>query len=365
MSIPLTDVRGRYLKFKEEIDHAVRDVLANGQYIFGPNVVAFEEEAASSLGCTYTIGVASGTDALLLSLLSLGIGEGDEVITTPYTFFATAGAIARAGAKPVFVDIEENTFNLDAEKIPQALTPKTKAILPVHLFGQPAAMGPIIKIAQEHGLAVIEDACQAMGAVYQGKKVGPLGDLGCLSFFPTKNLGGMGDGGMVVTNNEKLAAKIRQLRFHGSTQKYYHELLGFNSRLDEIQAAILRIYLKYLDAENEKRRKVAALYSAYLKNTSCILPYSAPGNIHVYHLFTILHPQRDLLFSTLLKNNINCGIYYPLPLHLQKVFAYLDYRKGDFPVSEKISRNSLSLPMYPDLGENDIAKIASILQKIT
>jgi len=364
MNIPLVDIQERYRRNKTSIDMVVQEVMAGGQYILGANVEALEKEIAVYLGCRYAIGVASGSDALTLSLMALGIGQEDEVITTPYTFFATAGSILRVGAKPVFVDISPDSYNLNPALLEKNITSRTRAIIPVHLFGQVAEMDSILKIARSCNLAVIEDACQAIGAEYKGKKAGTLGDTGCFSFFPTKNLGCMGDGGLVTTNDEKLARKIRSLRTHGSEKKYFHETAGLNSRLDEIQAAILRIFLKQLDEDNSRRKRAARFYEYYLQNTPCLLPRHNPESTHVYHLFVLLHPRRDLLKEKLLNKQIGCGIYYPLPLHLQKVFSSLGYKKGDFPVAESIAETSLALPMYPGLTEEDISRIAQVLQEI-
>lgn len=361
--IPLLDLQAQYESIKDEIDNAVQEVLKSGQFILGPHLKALEEEIAAYCDTEYAVGVASGTDALHLSLLACSIGPGDEVITTPFTFIATAEAISQTGAIPIFVDVNPKTFNIDANQIEEKITPKTKAILPVHLYGQPADMDEILAIVRKYSLNVIEDCAQAIGAEYKGKPVGSFGETGCFSFFPSKNLGCYGDGGMVVTNNPEIAEKVRLLRTHGSKQKYYHSLLGFNSRLDEIQAAILRVKLKYLDEWNERRQKVAALYETLLKNSPATTPYLAPERKHVYHQYTIRTVKRDELQEKLREAGVATAIYYPLPLHLQEVYNPLGYTEGSFPESECAAKEALSLPMYPELTEEQISKIASEINR--
>jgi len=361
LEIPLTDVRILHEQIKEEIDKVVREVFAGGQYILGPNVDLLEKEMAKYCGTSYGIGVASGTDALILSLLAGGVIPGDEVITTPFTFFATAGAVARVGAIPVFVDIDPDTYNMDTEQIRQKITSRTRAIIPVHLFGQMSDMEPINQLAREFNLLVIEDACQAIGAKQRGHKAGSLGHLGCFSFFPTKNLGGCGDGGMVVTNDAELADRIRMLRVHGSTQKYYHRVVGYNSRLDELQAGIIRVKLRHLECWNEERRNLASLYGQLLASTGVTFPREKSFNRHVYHLYTVRCPNREKVVQGLRQKKIGTGIYYPLPLHLQEAFAYLGYRTGDFPEAERACREVLSLPLYPGMTGTMLEKVVGLL----
>lgn len=358
--VPLMDIRSQYLELKQEIDSSVMGVFDRSNFILGEEVAAFEKEFAAYLDAGYAVGVASGTDALVLILDALSIGKGDEVITTPFTFFATAEAILRVGATPVFVDIDPRTYNLDVSQVEAALSPRTKAIMPVHIFGQPAKMDPLLKLAEKHDLFVIEDACQAAGAEYKGKKAGNLGDAAAFSFFPTKNLGGAGDGGAVTTSIEALAEKVKILRVHGSVKKYYHETIGYNSRLDTIQAAVLRLKLKKLDEWNERRRNAARLYNEALKDLPLVLPYEHPDAKHVYHLFVVRVPdgKRDELSSFLTRNGIGNGVYYPLPLHLQEACEELGYSKGSLPEAEKASEETLALPMSAHLTEEDIAYVA-------
>lgn len=362
--IPLIDLKAQYESIKEEVDRAVREVLESGRYILGPNVEALEREIASYCGVKYGVGVASGTDALLLSLLALGIGPGDEVITTPFTFFATAEVIMQAGAKPVFVDIDPRTYNIDVERIEEKINENTKAIIPVHIFGQMVDMERVMQIARKYGLAVIEDACQAIGAEFKGQKAGAWGDAGCFSFFPTKNLGGYGDGGIVVTNDSAIAEKIRLLRAHGSKVKYYHSVIGYNSRLDEIQAAILRVKLKYIDEWNEKRRKKASVYNELLKGMEGVCtPVEDYRGKAVYHLYVIRAEKRERIREALAGEGISTGVYYPLPLHLQEALRDLGYKVGDFPEAEKASKETLALPLYPELPEQDIERIAEAVKR--
>jgi dTDP-4-amino-4,6-dideoxygalactose transaminase len=370
--IKFLDLTSQYKSIKKEIDKAIKRVLESGQFIGGKEVENFEKEIAKFCRVKYAISVNSGTDALFLSLKALGIGPGDEVITTPFTFIATAEVIANLGAKPVFVDINPKTFNIDSSKIEKAITKKTKAIIPVHLFGQMADMDEIMRIARKYKLFVIEDAAQAIGAEIKLKsqisklktvtkkskvlKAGAIGDLGCFSFFPSKNLGAYGDGGMVVTNNKKLADKIRLLRSHGSSpkEKYFNLTLGTNSRLDAIQAAILRVKLKYLKKWIKKRQEIANYYNQSLKGVGDIkVPEMLPDRTHTFHQYTIRTKYRNELKKYLEKNGIPTMIYYPLPLHLQPAFKYLGYRKGDFPESEKASKEVLSLPIYSEIRLKD------------
>lgn len=350
------DLKTQYEIIKPEIDAAVKRVLESGGFILGEEVAGLEKEIAEFCGSAYGIAVNSGTDALFLSLKATGIGRGDEVITTPFTFFATAEVIANTGAQPVFADIIPGTFNIDPKEIEKKITKKTKAILPVHLFGQIADMDSVGIIAKEYGLKVIEDACQAIGADYKAKKAGSFGDCGCFSFFPTKNLGGYGDGGMVVVNDEQLADKIRLLSNHGSStkDKYLNLTLGGNSRLDAMQAAILRVKLKYLKEWNKKRKENAEYYSKSLKGVGDIATPQVGENMgHIYHQYTIRTSQREGLCDFLKKSDIPTMIYYYLPLHLQPALEYLGYQKGDFPAAEKAASEVLSLPVYPELPRQD------------
>ncbi|MGB9862607.1 MAG: DegT/DnrJ/EryC1/StrS family aminotransferase [Candidatus Saccharicenans sp.] len=350
MKIPMVDLIAQYEFIENEIDEAIKRVLKSGQFILGPELKALEKEIAEYCGCQYGIGVASGTDALMLTLRALGIGPGDEVITTPFTFIATASAISHCGAKPVFVDIDPRTYNINPDLIEEEITEKTKAIIPVHLYGQPADMDKIMEIAKKYNLYVVEDAAQALGAKYKNKPVGGFGVAGCISFFPSKNLGAYGDAGMVVTNDQELAEKIDILRRHGSKRKYHSEILGFNSRLDEIQAAILRVKLKYLNKWTEARRRIAYEYNKKLKELPVITPYESPNIYHIFHQYTIRTDKRDNLLQYLKESGISAAIYYPVALHLQKLFSHLDYKTGKFKESELVSTQVLSLPIYPELS---------------
>ncbi len=370
MRVPLLDIKAQYKIIGEEIKKAIEEVLKSGHYILGPNVKRLEEEIAAYCGVKYAIGVASGTDALKLSLISMGIGKGDEVIVPPFTFISTVEVIIQMGAEPVFIDIEEETFNIDTEKIEEVITEKTKAIIPVHLYGHAVQMEKIISLAKKHNLKVIEDAAQALGGecLFSGifSKVGSLGDAGCLSFYPTKLLGGCGDGGMVITNNEEIAEKTRFLRAHGLNGDYSYCLSGYNSRLDELQGAILRVKLKCLDDWINMRRQKAHLYNELftsLPSPSMKAPQEASYARHSYGAYTIRSLQRDSLQEYLTKKGIGTKVYYPLPLHLAKVHEGLGYKKGDFPVAEKASREVLSLPIYPELSENDIKLVAGEISK--
>lgn len=364
MNIPLLDLKLQHASIKEEITAAINQVLEAGNYILGPNVRALEEEIAAYCGTIYGVGVANGTDAILLALEAFGIGPGDEVITTPFTFFATAEVISKLGATPVFVDIDPKTYNIDVGKIEDRITPKTKAIIPVHIFGQMADMDPIMEIANRYDLVVIEDACQAIGAEYKGIKAGSIGHAGCFSFFPSKNLGCYGDGGMVVTNDSKVMEKIKILRVHGSETKYFHTSLGYNSRLDELQAAILRVKLKYLDQWNGARAEKAKCYESLLANCDVVTPYAEENYKHVYHLYIIKVQNRNELMSRLKANGIASGIYYPLPLHFQEVYKNLGYNKGDLPQAEKAAEETLAVPLFPDLKEEDILEVTNVIKGI-
>jgi dTDP-4-amino-4,6-dideoxygalactose transaminase len=353
MKVPFLDLKRQYNAIKKEIDEAVFSVLSNTQFILGPEVKNFEEKVAAYCGTKFATGVASGTDALLLSLRACGVNPGDEIITTGFSFFASAGVISRLGANPVFVDIDPETYNINPDQIEKKITPKTKAIMPVHLFGQCADMDPIMDIAKRHSLKVVEDAAQAIGAEYKGRKAGAIGDFGCFSFFPSKNLGGAGDGGMVVTNDPDMAEMVRVLRVHGSKPKYYHSIVGYNSRLDTIQAAILSVKLKYLDEWTKKRRKHAEVYNSALKDLEMITPKEESFNYHIYNQYTIAVKNRDELRNYLKEKQIGHDIYYPVPLHLQECYKFLGYKKGDLPVSEKKAEEVVSIPIYPELTEDE------------
>ena len=357
VSIPALNLKAQYQSIRDEIEPVVRQVLESQMFVLGPEVTRLEAEVADYCGAASGIGCASGSDALLLPLLAIDIGPGDEVITTPYTFFATAGSIWRTGAKPVFVDIEPDTYNMDPARIEAAITPRTKAIIPVHLFGQVAEMGPIQEIARRHGLTVLEDAAQAIGSAYHGTRAGTLGDVAAFSFYPSKNLGGFGDGGMVTTNHPQLARRITRLRVHGMEPKYHHHEVGFNSRLDALQAAVLRVKLRHLDAWTSLRRDVADryrnLFGSHGLEEMVGLPIERQGNFHVYNQFVIRVPAflRDSLRDYLTARKIGSEIYYPIPLHLQVCFASLGYKPGDFPHSEAAARETIALPIYPELTD--------------
>ncbi len=361
--IPLVDFEAQYKSIDKEIDAAIKEVLLSGQYILGPVVKEFEEQIAAYCGVKYAIGVASGSDALILALRSLDIGPGDEVITTPFTFVATAHAIVHCGAKPVFVDIEPDTFNINPDLIEPAITKKTKAIIPVHLYGHPANMDPIMGIAKAYNLYVVEDAAQAFGARYNGKKVGSIGHIGCFSFFPTKNLGCYGDGGMVVTDNTNIAEKVDILRRQGCREKYRAEMIGYNSRLDAIQAAILKVKLKYVDHWNEERRDVAHRYNELLSGSSVQIPFEARYAYHVYHQYTIRTQKRNRLKEQLINEGIETSVYYPLPLHLQNAFRFLEKKEGSFPESEKVTFEALSLPIFPEISFESQEKVCAVISQ--
>lgn len=369
MSIPMVDLKRQYHDLKAEIDEAVLKALEATQFILGPNVQKLEEEAAAYLGVKHAIGLANGTEALHLALLACGIGTGDEVITTPFTFIATAEAISYAGARPVFVDIDLDTFNIDPSKVEEYLsthgTSKVKAIIPVHLYGQAADMDPIMATARGHGLKVIEDCAQSFGGDYKGKMTGGFGEFGCFSFFPSKNLGCYGDGGMVTTNDSELAEKVKMLRNHGSKVRYYHSMVGYNSRLDEIQAAILRVKLRRIDRYNESRNGNAHLYTEKFKGSGVATPYEDGNGMHVYHQYTVKvrNRDRDRIIETLSKEGIASAIYYPVPLHQQEVYRN-DYKGIVLPNTEKVSQEVLSLPIFPELTVLEIEKVVSNVLRV-
>jgi dTDP-4-amino-4,6-dideoxygalactose transaminase len=358
--VPLLDLKAQYDTLRDEIHAAMDRVIESQHFILGPEVEALEREVAAYSHCQYGIGVSSGTDALLVALMAIDLQPGDEVITTPYTFFATAGSIVRLGGRPVFVDIDPRTYNIDPAGIEAAITPRTKAIMPVHLFGQMADMDPIMEIARNHGLIVIEDAAQAIGAEYKGRRAGSIGHLGCFSFFPSKNLGGFGDGGMVTTNDPGLADKVKLLRGHGARPKYFHKLIGGNFRLDALQAAILRVKLKYLDGWTAARQRNAARYRQLLADagSSLDLPLDAGNGRHIYNQFVIRSSRRDALMAYLKAQQIGTEVYYPLSMHQQECFANLGHRTGDFPVSEEAANTTLALPVYPELSPLQIEEVA-------
>lgn len=350
------DLRAQFATIHDEVMQAVTKVFESQYFILGPEVKALEEEVAAKLGAKFAVGCASGTDALILALLAEGIGQGDEVITTPFSFVATAGAIAYVGAKPVFVDIDPVTFNINPALIERAITPSAAAILPVHLFGLPADLDPILEVAKKHNLVVIEDAAQAIGSRYGGKAIGTFGEYGCFSFFPSKNLGGAGDGGLITTDDAKIAERLRMLRVHGSRKKYFHEMIGTNSRLHALQAAVLRVKLRHLDAWQKRRQNRAEryreLFAAAQLSAAVKVPPQPPAKYeHVYNQFTIRSTRRDELKAFLYSAGVPSEIYYPLCLHLQEAFTYLGYAPGSFPEAEKASREVLSLPVYPELPD--------------
>ena len=359
--IPFIDLPAQYRQLKPEIDAAVAKVFENAQFILGPAVAAFERDFAAFCATSEAIGVNSGTSALHLSLLAAGVGPGDEVITVPFTFVATVAAIEYAGAKPVLVDVEPEFLTMDSTKLEAAITPRTKAIIPVHLFGQPADMDPIMAIAKKHGLVVIEDACQAHGSEYRGKRCGSIGQLGCFSFYPGKNLGAYGEGGAVVTNDPELAKTIRLLRAWGEEVRYEHKYRGFNYRMDGVQGAILGVKLRHLEAWTEARRRNAADYGRRLAETSVEVPRERRDVRHVYHLYVVRLQQRDAWRERLTEAGVQTGVHYPIPIHLQPAYRDLGYATGDFPICEEASREVLSLPMFPELTDAQIAEVAHAL----
>ncbi|WP_115642381.1 DegT/DnrJ/EryC1/StrS family aminotransferase [Clostridium putrefaciens] len=394
MQIPLINLKKQYETIKEESDKNVLEVLNSANYIMGENVRSFEKEFSDYLGGTNSISVGNGTDALIIALKALGIGEGDEVITSTFTFFATAESISSVGATPILVDVRLDTFNIDVTKIEEKITAKTKAIMPVHIFGQPADMDEINEIAKRHNLKVVEDACQAIGSEYKGRKVGTLGDIACFSFFPTKNLGCAGDGGMIVTKDEKLEVICRALRTHGSGEngnkaynllndikgnvdedkstdntvynplKYYNYLVGYNSRLDEIQAAILRIKLRKLDTWNTRRRENANFYNESLKDTDLMTPHEEGNLKHVYHMYILQSEKREEIVSYLKGSGIATGIYYPVPIHLQKVYKGLGYKLGDMPNAEYLSERTFAIPMFAELTSEEKEYIVEKVKEV-
>ena len=356
------DIHGQYADLLPEIKQAVNDVIDSGRFILGPQVRGFEEEMAAQLGTAHAVGVANGTDALLLAMEALGIGAGDEVITTSYTFFATAEAIARVGATPVFADILPGTLNLDPAAVEAAITDRTRAIMVVHIFGQPVDLPAFRELADRHGLALIEDSAQGFGASYEGRAAGSVGDVATFSFFPTKNLPAIGDGGAVATSSADLAERVRLLRFHGSRDKRTFEQIGLNSRLDELQAAVLRRFLPHLDSWNDGRRAAAARYADLGLGELVELPVEAPGARHIYHLYVVQSPRRDAIARSLRDAGIGAAVYYEVPMHLQPVFAHLGYQPGQLPVTEQASREGLALPMFATLSENQQREVVEAVR---
>jgi dTDP-4-amino-4,6-dideoxygalactose transaminase len=364
--VPFLDLKRHYRRYREEIDRAVFRVLEGGRYILGEELAAFEREFADACGVRHAVGVGSGTDALHLALRACGVGPGDAVITVPHTAIPTVCAIVAAGAKPVFIDIDPRTYTLDPERLrvhlqAQPASSRAKAIIPVHLYGHPADLGPILQLAGEHGLKVIEDAAQAHGSAYAGRKVGSLGDAGCFSFYPTKNLGAYGDAGMVVTDSDEVARRVRMLRNYGEDAKDRNRLRGFNSRLDELQAAILRAKLKHLEAWVAARRGLARLYGEWLAQTPLVLPTEVPPAKHSYHLYVVRSADRDRLRRHLRENGVSTGIHYPMPVHHQEAYRDLGYSTGDFPHAEEAAREVLSLPLYPELAEEEVRYVCSVI----
>jgi dTDP-4-amino-4,6-dideoxygalactose transaminase len=357
--IPYVDLKAQYRSIKAEIDAAVSEVLESSQFVLGKEVAAFEQEFAAYCESSHAVGVNSGTSALHLALLAAGVGPGDEVITVPFTFVATVAAIRYTGARAVYVDIDPRTFTMSPDALEAAISPRTKAIIPVHLYGHPADMDPILAVARRHGIIVIEDAAQAHGARHQGRRAGSLGDLACFSFYPGKNLGAYGEGGMVVTGDKTLADKIRVLRDWGQSSRYYHDVLGFNYRMEGIQGAILRVKLRHLDAWTAARRRHAALYTELLADSGISVPQEAAFAEHVYHVYAVRCPNRDELGQALNTAGVQTGIHYPVPVHLQKGYHDPAYRKGDFPHSEQAAGEVLSLPMYPELTDPQIETVCS------
>ena len=394
MNIPLIDLRAQYNSISKELDKATIDVLSSAAYIMGKNVTEFEKEFAGYIGTKHAISVGNGTDALVIALKALGIGEGDEVITSTFTYFASAECISAVGATPVFVDVEKDTFNIDPDKIEEKITERTKAIIPVHIFGQSADMDKINIIAKKHNLKVIEDACQAVGAKYKGKMIGTLSDVACFSFFPTKNLSCAGDGGMIVTSDDSIATIATALRTHGSGEtgqkaynllnniteevvtsksgddtvynplKYYNYLIGYNSRLDAIQAAILRVKLPHLDKWNLRRREIAKIYDEELIDSNVITPIVREENDTVYHQYVLQSDNREEMLAKLKEKGIATGVYYPVPLHLQKVYTDLGYKEGDMPVAEYLSHRTFAIPVYPELSEEQIQYIVDSIKNV-
>lgn len=363
MKVPFLDLQAHHQPLREQFDAAIAAVVDCGAFAGGPFVARFEQEFAAFCGAPFAIGVGNGTDALWLSLLAVGVGPGDEVITVPSTFMATAEAISYCGARPVFVDIDETTYTLDPAQLESAITPRTKAIIPVHLFGQMADMDAILAIANRHGIPVIEDACQAHGSRQRGRPAGTFGVAGCFSFYPGKNLGAFGEAGGVITSDPELKKKIEVFRDHGQDRKYHHARIGWNARMDGIQGAVLSVKLPHLESANARRRAHAARYRELLADTGVVLPVEAPGNHHVYHVFAVCLPGRDRVLQSLTDAGIGCGIHYPVPVHLQAAYAFLGCGPGSFPVAERCANQFLSLPMFPELTDGQIRAVVAELKQ--
>ena len=363
MKVPFLDLNAHHRPIREQLDAAIRDVIDASAFGGGPFVATFVGEFAKYCGSNFAIGVGNGTDALWLTLLALGVGEGDEVITVPSTFMATAEAITYCGARPKFVDIDEQTYTLDPALIERAITPRTKAIIPVHLFGQCADMDPILEIAARHGIPVVEDACQAHGALYKKRRAGALGVAGCFSFYPGKNLGALGEAGAVTTDDKELAAKIQVLRDHGQDRKYYHSKIGWNGRMDGIQGAVLSVKLKHLEVSNVRRHAHGLLYDQLLGETrEIVTPFEGPHNRHVYHVYAVRVQERNQILQALAEKGITCAIHYPIPVHLQEAYRFLGLAEGSFPVAERCAEEFLSLPMFPELTNDQIHSVAEELK---
>ena len=357
------DLPAQIRGIRKELDAALARTLDNCSFCLGPDVAEFEKDFAQYCGAKHSLGFNSGTSALHVALKLLNIGRGDEVITTPFTFVATSWAISYVGAKPVYVDIDDTTFNINPALIERAITPRTKAIMPVHLYGQPFDVDAVLEICRKHKLPLVEDACQSHGAKYKGKAVGAFGEMSCFSFYPGKNLGACGEGGALVTKDDAFAARARALREHGSTTRYYHDEVGFNYRMEGFQGAVLGVKLKYLAQWTQERQRVAKRYNELLEGTPLQLPHEAPFAESVWHLYVVRHPRRDELKKFLEDNGVGCAVHYPIPLHLQKAYADLGHKPGDFPVAEKAARECLSLPIYPELTEQQIARVAAVIKE--
>jgi dTDP-4-amino-4,6-dideoxygalactose transaminase len=364
LPVPFVDLKAQYQSIKSEIDAAIARVIENTSFILGPEAETFEQAFADYVNARFCVGLNSGTAALHLALLACGIGPGDEVIIPVNTFFATAEAVSVIGATPIFVDADPVSYTIDVRRIEAAITPRTRAVIPVHLYGQPADLDPIFEIAQRRNLRVIEDTAQAHGAEYKGKRVGARGDIGCFSFYPGKNLGAYGEGGAIVTNDEQLAKRVRLLRDHGSEKKYQHEIVGYNFRLEGIQAAVLNVKLKHLDRWNQSRRDHAAQYGELLRNSNVVLPAEMPYARHVYHVYVVQSEMRNELLTSLSQARIQTGIHYPIPIHLQPAYASMGHQRGDFPEAERQCDRVLSLPMFPELTEEQIERVASAIKQI-
>jgi dTDP-4-amino-4,6-dideoxygalactose transaminase len=370
MKVPLIDLRGQHLSLRTQLIKAVERVIDSQQFVLGSEVEAFENKVAEYCTTEFAVGCASGSDALLLALMALDLKASDEVITTPFTFFATSAAIARLGARPKFVDIEPQTYNLDPRQVEAAITPRTRAVLPVHMYGQCADMSRILEISNHHGLPIVEDAAQAIGAVNEGRRAGSMGQMGCFSFYPTKNLGGAGDGGMVVTSNQPFRDRLKKLRVHGGATEYEHDEIGINSRLDALQAVVLKVKMDHLDEWSEARRQKALAYNRLFLQAGLdgyiTPPFVAPGNQHIFHQYVIRIPKhRDSLLRYLFENGIGSKVYYPVPLHLQKCFDYLGHKKGDFPEAERASLETLALPCFPELTEEQQRYVVEVIGKFS